>query len=55
VLSHHTGKTPAQVEKDSDRDYYMSAVEAKEYGLVDHVFSSIREAKEVTAAVASAA
>lgn len=37
VLAHHTGKLVAQLEKDSDRDYYMSAMEAKEYGLVDHV------------------
>ena len=28
-----------QLEKDSDRDYYMSAEEAKEYGLVDEVIS----------------
>ncbi len=37
VLSKHTGKTVAQIEKDSDRDYYMSAHEALEYGLVDQV------------------
>jgi ATP-dependent Clp protease protease subunit len=37
ILSDATGKTAEQVSKDSDRDYYMSAVEAKEYGLVDEV------------------
>lgn len=37
TLGKHTGKTPDQVEKDSDRDYYMTAHEAKEYGLIDHV------------------
>ncbi len=37
VLAKHSQKTVQQIEKDSDRDYYMSALEAKEYGLVDHV------------------
>ncbi|MBT3469435.1 MAG: ATP-dependent Clp protease proteolytic subunit [Opitutae bacterium] len=39
VLSEKSGKTVEQVEKDSDRDYYMTAEEAKEYGLVDNVIS----------------
>ena len=37
ILAASTGKTVAQIEKDSDRDYYMSADEAKKYGLVDHI------------------
>ncbi len=37
VMAFHTGKTPEQIERDTDRDFFMSAVEAKEYGLVDHV------------------
>jgi len=53
IISKHTGKTPVQVEKDSDRDYYMSAPEAKEYGIVDHVVASTREAQSL--AVQSAA
>src|ERR1700690_1804586 len=53
VMARHTGKTPEQVEKDSDRDYYMSALEAKEYGIVDHVVESTRDAE--TLAVPSAA
>jgi ATP-dependent Clp protease protease subunit len=53
IISKNTGKTPAQVEKDSDRDYYMSAPEAKEYGIVDHVVASTREAQSL--AVQSAA
>lgn len=36
-LSRITGKTKAKVRKDIDRDYYMSAEEAKEYGLIDEV------------------
>jgi len=37
ILSHHTGQSVERVEKDSDRDYFMSPEEAKEYGLVDEV------------------
>ncbi len=52
AISKHTGKSSEQVEKDSDRDYYMSAQEAKDYGIVDHVVTSTRDAQ---AAVQSAA
>jgi ATP-dependent Clp protease protease subunit len=37
ILSRHTGKAQEVVEKDSDRDYYMSSEEAKEYGLIDNI------------------
>lgn len=37
VLADSTGKTTDEIKKDSDRDFYMSAEEAKEYGLVDEV------------------
>jgi ATP-dependent Clp protease, protease subunit len=37
VLAEHTGKEVATIEKDSDRDFYLTAQEAKEYGIVDHV------------------
>lgn len=43
VLAHHTGKDVAQLQKDSDRDYYMSAHEAVEYGLVDKVTETREE------------
>jgi len=46
VLAHHTGKTEKQVEKDADRDNYMSAEEAVKYGLVDKVLESKPEGKE---------
>jgi ATP-dependent Clp protease protease subunit len=39
ILAAASGKTKEQVEKDSDRDYYMSADEAKAYGLVDEVLT----------------
>ncbi|MEN6547741.1 MAG: ATP-dependent Clp protease proteolytic subunit [Armatimonadia bacterium] len=37
ILAHHTGQALDRIEKDTDRDYYMSASEAKAYGLVDEV------------------
>lgn len=45
ILARHTGKPDDQVKLDSDRDYYMSAAEAKEYGLVDHVVQSRKDLK----------
>ena len=43
ILSKHTGQKIAQVEKDCDRDNFMSAEQAKNYGLVDLVVQSRRE------------
>lgn len=37
ILAKHTGQSLAKIEKDTDRDYYMSAQEAKDYGLVDEI------------------
>ncbi len=37
ILAEQTGKTVEQIEKDSDRDYYMTADEACDYGIVDKV------------------
>ena len=37
MMAKNTGKTLAQVEKDMDRDNWMSAIEAKEYGIIDEV------------------
>ncbi len=37
ILAKHTGKPIEQIEKDTDRDYYMSAEEAKEYGIIDQI------------------
>jgi len=37
ILSHHSGTPIEQLEKDADRDYWLSAQEAKEYGLIDNV------------------
>jgi ATP-dependent Clp protease protease subunit len=43
IISHHTGKPLTQVEKDCDRDYFMTSDEAKEYGLVDEVVKSLKK------------
>jgi ATP-dependent Clp protease protease subunit len=45
MLALHTGKTVEQVEKDSDRDRYMSSDEAKAYGLIDNVYTK-KESKK---------
>jgi len=45
ILSEHTGKPIEQVERDADRDYYMSAQEACTYGLVDKVVESRKDLK----------
>jgi ATP-dependent Clp protease protease subunit len=40
LLAHHTGQPVERVRRDTDRDFVLSAVEAKDYGLVDEVLSS---------------
>ncbi len=45
IFSLHTGKPVEQIEKDSDRDKFLSPEEAREYGLVDEVIASLKEAK----------
>ena len=37
IIANHTGKTTKQVDKDCERDYWLTSEEAKEYGLVDEV------------------
>lgn len=46
ILAEHTGKTLDEVGVDSDRDNFMSAAEAKEYGIVDHVVLPAHRAKK---------
>jgi len=43
ILSECTGKEVAQIEKDSDRDFYMTAEEALKYGIIDKVIENKRE------------
>ena len=46
ILAKHTSKEVEQIEKDSDRDYYMTAEEAKEYGIVDRVIEFHKDTEE---------
>ena len=46
ILSENTGKSLKVIEKDTDRDNYMTAAEAKEYGLVDKIFVTRKSNKE---------
>ena len=40
ILMRHTGKELIQIQNDTDRDFFMSGVEAKEYGIIDHVIEN---------------
>src|SRR3989339_44074 len=44
VLVTHTGQSLEKIEKDTDRDFYMSAEEAKKYGIIDQVITSMKDA-----------
>lgn len=46
IISAHTGKPIAEVEKDTDRDNYMSSERAMEYGIIDKVLSKRPETKK---------
>jgi len=47
ILAMHTGRPLDQIEKDTDRDYYLAANEAKEYGLIDNILvKRINETKK---------
>jgi ATP-dependent Clp protease protease subunit len=48
LMSHHTGRPLEQVERDVDRDRFMSAEEAKAYGIIDHVVVSRMEMEKVS-------
>ena len=40
ILAHHTGQTAERISRDTDRDYVLTAAEAKEYGIIDEVIES---------------
>ena len=42
VIAHHTGQPYERIDKDSDRDHWMTSTEAKEYGLIDEVLVKSR-------------
>lgn len=47
LLAHHTGQAYEKVVQDSDRDFFMSAAEAKSYGLVDEVLYTVKDKKKI--------
>ncbi len=51
LLAHHTGQPLERVERDTDRDFFMSAEEAKDYGLVDQVIVQRPAAVALTSSV----
>jgi len=46
ILADHTGQKMEKVEQDTDRDYFMGAQEASDYGVIDQVLTSRKEVKE---------
>jgi ATP-dependent Clp protease, protease subunit len=55
IISHHSGQPLERVERDIDRDYFMSANEAKEYGIIDEVIVARRGLSALTEVGAGAA
>ncbi|WP_218082041.1 ATP-dependent Clp endopeptidase proteolytic subunit ClpP [Anthocerotibacter panamensis] len=51
LLAHHTGQPLERIERDTDRDFFMSAAEAKDYGLVDQVIVQRPASQALTSAV----
>lgn len=47
ILVEHTGKDLEKIQADTDRDFFMSGQEAKDYGIVDHVISSRDDLDEI--------
>ena len=43
IIAEHSGQTYKKIEKDSDRDYWMTAEEAKTYGMIDEVLSRVKK------------
>ncbi len=46
IMAEHTGKPPEQIAKDIERDRYMTAQEAKDYGLIDEILEETRASKK---------
>ena len=45
IIAEHSGKPIDQVEKDGDRDFWMTAEEARDYGMIDEVLARTKEKK----------
>jgi ATP-dependent Clp protease protease subunit len=55
ILIHHTGQSMEKIQRDTDRDFFMTAEQAKEYKIVDEVIASKPTTRSVTEAPAVAA
>jgi ATP-dependent Clp protease protease subunit len=51
IMAHHTGQPIEAVQRDTERDFFMSAEEAERYGIIDSVLSKRDDAKKAPAAV----
>src|SRR3989337_3331940 len=49
ILVHHTGQSMEKIQKDTDRDFFMTAEQAKDYKIVDEVISSKSTTRAVSA------
>ena len=47
ILVKHTGRNLKQIQKDTDRDYFMDGAEAKEYGIIDHVITDREDLEKI--------
>lgn len=47
ILVRHTGKNLKQIQNDTDRDYFMSAAEAMDYGIIDHVIENRNDLDQI--------
>jgi len=54
ILIHHTGQSMEKIQRDTDRDFFMTAEQAKEYRIVDEVISSKPTPRPVPAEVVAA-
>ena len=50
ILAFHTGKDIEQIQKDTDRDFFMSGEEARDYGIIDTVFKNRNELEKIVGA-----
>ena len=48
ILAHHSGQDLKRIEKDTDRDFFMSGDEAKKYGIIDHVIYNRDDLDKIT-------
>ncbi len=48
ILAHHTGQSVERIAKDTDREFYLTATESKDYGLIDQIMENRRAMRAVT-------